>query len=81
MERKVQLYPKHMLKEQGNTWANALKENSKIRGSGPRQAKQRNLHHPTDHEEFSHLLLSINWWSSQKEKTTQRTYKQTKRVS
>jgi len=49
-----------MLKEQGNTWATTLKENSEIRGSDPRQAKQRNVHHPDDHEEFSHLLTSIN---------------------
>jgi len=34
-----------------------------------------------DHQEFPHLLTSINWWSSQKEKTTHETYKQTKRVS
>jgi len=51
-----------MLKEQCSTWATTLKENSKLRGSDPR--------HPDDHEEFSHLLTSINWWSSQKEKTT-----------
>jgi len=37
-------------------------------GSDPRQAKQRNLHHLDDHAEFSHLLTSINWWSSQNEK-------------
>jgi len=28
--------------------------------SDPRQAQQRNLHHLDDHEEFSHLLTSIN---------------------
>jgi len=26
--------------------------------------KQRNLHHPVGHEDFSHLLTPINWWSS-----------------
>jgi len=48
--------------------------------SYPRRVKQQNLHYPIDHEEFSHLLTSINWWSSQKEKTTHRTYKQAERV-
>jgi len=28
--------------------------------SDPRRVKQRNLHYPADHEEFSHLLTSIN---------------------
>jgi len=34
----------------------------------PTQAMQRNLHHPDDPEGFSHLVPSINWWSSQKKK-------------
>jgi len=42
---------------------------------------QQNLHHPDDHGEFSHMFTSINWWSSQKEKTTHRTHKQAERVS
>jgi len=50
-------------------------------GSDPRWVKQWNLHHPDYYEEFSYLLTSINWWSSQKEKTTHRTYKQVERVS
>ena len=28
--------------------------------SDPRRAKQRNLHHLVDYEEFSHVLVSIN---------------------
>jgi len=29
-------------------------------GSDPRRVKQQNLYYPVDHEEFSHLLTSIN---------------------
>jgi len=29
-------------------------------GSDARRVKQLNLHYPVDHEEFSHLLISIN---------------------
>jgi len=47
-------------------------------GSDPRQVKQRNLHHPDDHGEFSHLLTSINWRLSQKEKTTHWTHNKQK---
>jgi len=36
--------------------------------SDPRRTKQWNLHYSVDHKEFSHMLTSINWWSSQKEK-------------
>jgi len=57
------------------------KVNSEKVESDPRRTKQRNLHHPDDHREFSHLLTSINWWSSQEEKTTPKTYKQAKMVS
>jgi len=28
------------------------------------QAMQWSHHFPVDHEDFSHLLTSINWWSS-----------------
>jgi len=49
-------------------------------GSDPRRVKQQNLHYPVEHEEFLHLLTSINWWSSHKEKITHRTYKQAERV-
>jgi len=38
---------------------NPKRELKKV-GSDPRQAKQWNLHHPDDHEEFSHMLTSIN---------------------
>jgi len=44
----------------------------------PREATQRNHRFPVDHEEFSHMLTSINWWSSQKEKITHITIKQAK---
>jgi len=54
------------------------KENLDKTGSDPRCSRQQNLHHPNDYGEFSHLLTSINWWSSQKEKTTQITIKQEK---
>jgi len=40
-------------------------------------AMQRNLHHPDDHGEFSHLLTSINWWSSQKGENHTQEHKQT----
>jgi len=50
-------------------------------GFDPRRVKQQNLHYLVDHEEFSHLLTSINWWPSQNEKTTYKTYKQAERVS
>jgi len=46
----------------------------------PREAKQRNLHHPDDHGEFSHLLISTSWWSSQEEKTTHQKHTTNKRV-
>jgi len=39
---------------------------------------QRNHHFPVDHEDFSHMLTSINWWSSQKENTTHIIIKQAK---
>jgi len=44
------------------------------------------LQHPRchyDHQEFPHLLTSINWWSSQKKKgkTTHETQKQAERVT
>jgi len=42
------------------------KENSEKRDYEPRRAKQQNLYHHDDYEEFSHLL------TSQKEKTTQK---------
>jgi len=54
------------------------KVNSEKVGSDPRWAMQRNLHYPVDHEEFSHMLSSINWWSLQKEKTTHKTYNKQK---
>jgi len=42
-------------------------------------ATQRNHYFPVDHKYFSHLLTSINWWSSQREKTTpDRTYNKQK---
>jgi len=47
--------------------------------SDPRRAKQRNLHHLVDYEEFSHVLVSINWWSSQKEKATHREHTTSKK--
>jgi len=46
------------------------KETRRLAGFGQRRTKQRNLHHPDEHGEFSHLLTSINWWSSKKVKTT-----------
>jgi len=47
-----------------------LKLNSKKVGFGPRWAMQRNLNYLVDHEAFSHLLSSINWWLSQRDKVT-----------
>jgi len=46
-------------------------ENPKQTKFQSKQTMQRNLHHPNDHGEFSHLLTSTSWWSLQKEKTTQ----------
>jgi len=45
------------------------------------KAKQQSLYYHVDHEDFSHLLTSINWWSSQKEKITQTGHTTNKRVS
>jgi len=45
------------------------KKESPIKGIQPKQAMQRSHHFPVDHEYFSYLLTSINWWSSQREKT------------
>jgi len=60
-----------MTKEHGSTWATTLKKLRQARFD-PISTRQWNLHYPVDHKEFSHLLTSINWWSSQKEKTTHR---------
>jgi len=52
-------------------------------GHGPKrkpesktETMQRNHCFPVDHEGFSHLLTSINWWSSEREKATHITIKQ-----
>jgi len=44
---------------QENTWAITLKE-TQVNRNPAQMAMQRNLHHPDDHGEFSHLLTSIN---------------------
>jgi len=44
-------------------------------------AMQWSHHRPIDHECFSHLLTSINWWSSQRERSTPQNIQQTKGVS
>jgi len=49
-----------------------------INGIQSRQAKQQSHHFPVDHEYFSPLFTSINWRSSQREKTTHITIKQEK---
>jgi len=51
------------------------KRNSNERKSA-QMAMQRNLHHSDDHGEFSHLLTSINWWSSQKGENHTQEHKQ-----
>jgi len=62
-----------MLKEQGNTWATTLKENSKNKRIRPKTSyatKSPSLWWPQG------LLTSINWWSSQKEKNHTQTHKE-----
>jgi len=54
------------------------KRKAQLNGIQPRQAMQRSHHSLVDHEDFSHLLISINWWSLQREKSTHITIKQTK---
>ena len=55
----------------------ALKERSRIKIQ-PRQATQRSHHSPVDRENLSLMLTSTNWWSSQKRRTTHKTFKQAK---
>jgi len=43
--------------------------------------KQQSHHFPVDRENLSHLLTSINWWSSQKEKNRIQGNQQANRVS
>jgi len=57
------------------------KEKPKLTEIQSKQTMQWNLHHPDDYGEFSHLLISTSWWSSQKEKTTQQNIQQTKRYA
>jgi len=57
------------------------KRKSQAKGIQPKQAILWSHHFHDDHEDFSHLLTSINWWSSQKEKTTQTEHTTNKRVS
>jgi len=43
-------------------------------------AKKRSHCSPVDREDLSHLLPSINWWSSQKRRATYKTTRQTNMV-
>jgi len=54
------------------------KRKAQLNGIQPKQTMQLSHHFPVDHKDFSHLLTSRNWWSSQKEKTTHITIKQAK---
>jgi len=54
------------------------KRKTQAKGIQPKLAMQRSHHFTVGHEDLSHLFTSINWWSSQKEKTTQIEHTQTK---
>jgi len=57
------------------------KRKAQAKGIQPKQAMQRSHHFLVGHEDVSHLLTSINWWSLQKERTTQARHTTNKRVS